>query len=117
MKAVTLSLIVSFGLLGAGCEATHVAGRGELPIPVHPPVQQAPLLEGETLPPLVIPPGSGLTPPTWYSMEQPNYQLDQLLKQQQWSTYNQNRIPSPQFPRAPICHSTQMGGQIVTNCF
>lgn len=118
MKVFMLSLVVGFGLLASGCALGNLAGEGEqsVPLVIQRPVQQAAVPGPESLPPPTWVPGSGLTPPAWYWMEQPNLLLDRQL-QQQWNSYYQNRIPPSRFPVAPICHSVQMNGQIVTNCF
>jgi hypothetical protein len=118
MKFLVLSLVVGLGLLGAGCASTHLDGEGEQTVPfvIQRPIQQAPVSGAEGVLPPASAPGSALTPPAWYWMEQPKNRLDQQL-QQQWNFYNQNRMPAPQFPRTPVCQSIQMNGQIVTNCY
>lgn len=118
MKVLMLGLIVGFGLLGAGCASGNLAGEGEqtVPLVIFKTGQQAPAPGGEGVLPPASAPGSGLTPPAWYWMEQPRHRLDQQL-QQQWNFYQQNRMPPPQFPRTPTCQSIQMNGQIVTNCY
>ena len=117
MKAFVISLVVGLGLLASGCAATVPTREAEIPVPtvIHKQTQQAESPSADQLPPASSP-GSGLTPPAWYWMEQPQRRLENQL-QQQWNFYNQNRQPPPQFPRAPICHSTLLGGQVITHCY
>lgn len=64
------------------------------------------------------PPASAFvtSPPLWYWTDKQQQQLDQMLQQQR-NQYYRDRQPPPQFPRAPICNSTTMGGQVYTHCY
>jgi len=118
LRVFVISLVVGLGLLGSGCASTAPTREGTSPVPVvihtQTPQAQAPPA-ADVLPPTSSP-GSGLTPPAWYWMEQPQRRLENQL-QQQWNSYYQNRQPPPQFSRPLNCQSIQMGGQIITNCY
>ena len=118
MKSRMVSLIVGLGLLASGCATTAPTREAESQVPtvIHTQTQQAQSPSATDLLPPASSPGSGLTPPAWYWMEQPKRRLENQL-QQQWNFYHQNRTPAPQFPRPLNCQSIQMGGQIVTNCY
>jgi hypothetical protein len=69
----------------------------------------------------ITPPAGGSTsawssPPLWYWSERQQQGLDNILQQQR-EQYYRNRQPAPQFPRPPLCNSTQVGGQVYTNCY
>ena len=55
------------------------------------------------------------SPPLWYWSERQQHGLDHILQQQE--QYYRNRQPAPQFPRPPLCNSTQVGGQVYTHCY
>ena len=119
MKGVVLTLVLGLGLLASGCGAFDVYRDRQTPVPEpsQPQTRQAvPQMPSEapTLPPVTAPRGEQL-PPFWYWADKQQQQADRYL-QQQWQFYNQNRQPPPQFPRAPICTSTLLGGHVITTC-
>lgn len=120
MKGLMLSLVLGLGLLASGCGVFNVSRERQMPAPQPPQPQTrqaVPQMPSETftLPPLSSPRGEQL-PPFWYWADKQQQQADRYL-QQQWQFYHQNRQPPPQFPRAPICTSTLLGGHVITNCY
>lgn len=119
MKGGVLSFVLAVGLLTSGCGVFDAYRDRQIPVPelsqpqTRQAAPQAPL-EAPPLPPVVSPRVEQL-PPYWYWADKQRQQADRYL-QQQWNFYNQNRQPPPQFPRAPICHSTLLGGQVITSC-
>jgi hypothetical protein len=119
MKGLVFSLVLGVVLLAAGCGTLDELRDGPKPVPAPPQPQtrqaapQAPS-EAPALPPVTLP-SVGQLPPYWYWADKQQQQFDRYL-QQQWQFYNQNRQPPPQFPRAPICTSTLLGGHVITNC-
>lgn len=119
MKGLMFSLVLALGLLVSGCGVFDVYRDRQMPAPEpsQPQARQAvPQMPSETftLPPVTSPRVEQL-PPYWYWADKQQQQADRYL-QQQWNFYNQNRQPPPQFPRAPICTSTLLGGQVLTTC-
>jgi hypothetical protein len=78
-------------------------------------------LTDKTAPDDAIAPPAGSTsawssPPLWYWSERQQHGLDHILQQQR-EQYYRNRQTAPQFPRPPLCNSTQVGGQVYTHCY
>lgn len=119
MTSRALGLVLGLGLLASGCGVFDVSREGQMPASqpprpqTRPAAPQAPL-EAPPLPPGGSPRGEQL-PPFWYWADKQQQQADRYL-QQQWQFYQQNRQPPPQFPRAPLCTSTLLGGHVITNC-
>jgi hypothetical protein len=119
MKVGVFGLALGLGLLTSGCGTLDELRDGPKPVPKLPQVQTqqvVPQVPSESpTPPTVTVPRVEQLPPYWYWSDKQQQQADRYL-QQQWNFYNQNRQPPPQFPRAPICESTVLGGQVLTTC-
>ena len=119
MTGVVYSLVLALGVLASGCGGFDVYRDRPMPAPEpsQPPARQAvPQMPSETLtlPPVTSPRVEQL-PPSWYWADKQQQRADRYL-QQQWQFYYENRQPPPQFPRAPICTSTLLGGHVLTTC-
>jgi hypothetical protein len=120
VKGGVLSLVLALGLLASGCGVFDVYRDRQMPAPEpsQPQARQAvPQIppEGFPLPPLASP-RVAPQPPYWYWADKQQQRADRYL-QQQWQFYYENRQPPPQFQRQPICTSTLLGGQVLTNCY
>ncbi len=119
MKGLLFSLVLTLGLLASGCGAFDIYRDGQVPASGSSATQDrqvAPQIPPDALMlPPVFSPSSGQLPPYWYWADQQRQEFDRYL-QQQWMYYYLNRQPPPQFPRAPICTSTLLGGQVITTC-
>jgi len=119
MKGLVFGFVLGLGLLASGCGTLDTLRESPMPVPEPPQPQTRQAVPQAPEEPLTLPPASlpsvGQMPPFWYWADQQKLGFDRYL-QQQWNFYYRNRQPPPQFPRAPICHSTLLGGQVITTC-